>query len=82
MMPAFIDPGWLGSPVDVATFLLVTTLFLYELRPAQETIAAAVVALAKRERHVDHDRLQSELEVEDRDVEALETTILKRGGDS
>jgi hypothetical protein len=77
----FIDPGWLGSPVDVATFLVVVVMFAYELRPRQQTLSAAVVALARREETVDDTQLQSELEVDDRDVEALETTIRRDGGE-
>lgn len=82
MIPGFIDPGWLGSPVDVGTFVVVIAMYLNDLRPTQQQLAAAVVALARREDRVDDERLQSELEVEDRDVQALETTIIYGGGDS
>jgi hypothetical protein len=82
-IPGFIDPGWLGSPVDVATFFVVVTLFAYELRPRVRTLAAAVVALARRTDDVDDDRLVAELDVDEKEVAALETTIVRKdeGGD-
>jgi hypothetical protein len=82
-IPGFIDPGWLGSPVDVATFVVVVTLFAYELRPRVRTLAAAVVALARRTDDVDDDRLVAELDVDETEVAALETTIVRKdeGGD-
>ena len=52
-----IDVGWLGSPVDVATFLVV---------------------LAERRDDVDDDRLQDELDVDDREVESLRPKIVYR----
>jgi hypothetical protein len=76
-----IDVGWLGSPVDVATFLVVLAELMYRIRPRVETVAAAVVALAERRDDVDDDRLRSDLEVDDRDVDALRTRIVYRDGD-
>lgn len=83
MTLAFVDPGWLGSPTDVATFLAVIAMFVYELRPAQQTLSAAVVALAREHLSVDADSLQDELDVDDREVEAVRTTIVNgvSGGD-
>lgn len=76
-MSLLIDVGWLGSPVDVATFVVVVTMFVYRYRPRLETVAAAVVALAEQRNDVDDDRLQSELEVDRRDVEALRPRIVE-----
>jgi hypothetical protein len=73
-----IDVGWLGSPVDVATFVVVLAMLVFRLRPRVETVAAAVVALAERRDDVDDDRLRSDLEVDDRDVDALRTRIVYR----
>jgi hypothetical protein len=81
LVPGFLDPGWLGSPVDVATFLVVVTLFAYELRPRVRTLAAAVVALARRTDDVDDERLVDELDVDDTEVAALETTIVRKDED-
>lgn len=71
-----LDVGWLGSPVDVATFVVVVATLLYELRPTQELLSAAVVALAEQLPDVDHQQLQSRLDVEDRDVDALRPTLV------
>jgi hypothetical protein len=76
-----IDVGWLGSPVDVGTFLLVSILFVYRMRPKVAMLAAAVVALAERRDDVDDDRLQDELDVDDRAVEALRPRIVYREGE-
>ncbi|WP_251329575.1 hypothetical protein [Haloplanus pelagicus] len=76
-----IDVGWLGSPVDVATFIVVLAMLMFRLRPRVETIAAAVVALAERRDDVDDDRLRSDLDVDDRDVDALRTRIVYREAD-
>jgi hypothetical protein len=73
-----IDVGWLGSPVDVATFVVVLAMLVFRLRPRVETVAAAVVALAERRDDVDDDRLRADLEVDDRDVDALRTRIVYR----
>jgi hypothetical protein len=77
---AFLSPGAIGSPVDVATFVVVMAMFVYELRPTQRTLAAGLVALARREQGVDDERLQADLGVDEDDVEAIETTIVR--GDS
>jgi len=71
-----IDVGWLGSPIDVATFVAVLLMFVYELRPRSETLAAAVVALGREHLRVDAARLQSELDVDDEDVDAVRATIV------
>ena len=76
-----IDVGWLGSPVDVATFVVVLAMLVFRLRPRVETVAAAVVALAERRDDVDDDRLRDDLDVDDRAVEALRTTIVVREPD-
>ncbi|QCC47443.1 hypothetical protein [Halobellus limi] len=82
-MILFVDVGWLGSPVDVGTFLIVLAMLVFRLRPRVATIAAAVVALAERRDDVDDDRLRSELEVDSRDVEALRPRIVRTdGGDN
>lgn len=76
-----LDVGWLGSPTDVATFVVVLAELMYRLRPRIETTAAAVVALAERRDDVDDDRLRDDLDVDDRAVEALRTTIVVREPD-
>lgn len=76
-----IDVGWLGSPVDVGTFVLVSILFVYRMKPRVALLAAAVVALAERRDDVDDDRLQDDLDVDDREVDALRPRIIVRDGD-
>lgn len=76
-----IDPGWLGSPIDVATFIVVVVGLVVDVRPKLKTIAAALVALARRERGVDDEHLQAELGVDDRDVEQVEPTVIDCGGE-
>jgi len=71
-----IDPGWLGSPVDVATFLVVLYGMRHEIQPRLDVLAAGVVALAEEETRVDGDRLAAELNVEDGEVDALRPVIL------
>lgn len=71
-----IDVGWLGSPVDVATFVVVLAMLMFRFRPRVETIAAAVVALAEQRDDVDDDRLRDELEVPDREVAALRPRVV------
>ena len=61
-----IDVGWLGSPVDVGTFVMVTVLFVYRMKPRVQLIAAAVVALAEGR---DDDRLRDELDVDEQVVD-------------
>jgi len=73
-----IDVGWLGSPVDVATFIVVLATLVYQIRPRVETVAAAVVALAERRDDVDDDRLRDDLDVDDRAVDALRPRIVYR----
>lgn len=73
----FIDIGWLGSPIDVATFALVA----FVLRSRLSTIAAGVVALAREHQAVDDDRLQDELDVDDEQVDSIQTTIVACGGE-
>jgi len=73
-----IDVGWLGSPVDVATFVVVLAMLVFRLRPRVETVAAAVVALAECRDDVDDDRLRDDLDVDDRAVDALRPRIVYR----
>lgn len=80
MLPLLLDLGAVGSPVDVATFVLVLGLIGYEVRPRQATLAAAVVALARQVRPVDHEHLQAELDVPDREIEQLEPTVIAADG--
>ena len=70
----------IGSLADLATFVVVLVLLLGRLRPRVSTIAAAVVALASRRDDVDDDRLRAELEVDERDVESLRTTVVRADG--
>jgi len=67
MLP--IDPEMIGSMTDVVT-LAVVLRFLARLRDRVDGVAAGVVALARPGR-VREDQLQRELDVEDRDVEAV-----------
>lgn len=79
MVPlAFGLVGTIGSPLDAATFVMVFMLLVFRLRPRLATVAAAVVAIAEREPHVDDDRLADELSVDDREVEALRPTVVYR----
>ena len=68
--------SWVGSPADVATFIAVIVLLLFRMRPDLDMVAAAVVALGERDPHVDADRLQHELGVDDNAVEAIRPTIV------
>lgn len=70
--------GSVGSPIDVATFILVLALLVFRFRPRLATVAAAIVAIAEREPHVDDDRLADELGVDEREVEAVRPTIVYR----
>jgi len=81
MIPALLDIGWLGSPVDVATFVLVLIVLRFELKPRQRKLAAGVVALARERQDVDDDRLQSALEIDDELVESMRTTIVRVASD-
>jgi hypothetical protein len=78
MTPLVIDPGAVGSPVDVATLVVVLVLVILRIRPRVETLAAAVVALAERRDDVDDDRLREELDVDDREVDSLRPRIVYR----
>jgi hypothetical protein len=75
VLPLFIDIGWLGSPIDVATFVLVAVI----LKSRLSTMAAGVVALAREHQGVDDDQLQEELDVDDDTVESIRTTIVCGG---
>lgn len=79
-MPLFIDVGWLGSVTDVATLLYVVLAVKYQLKPLLETTSAALVALAENDETVDHESLQSDLDIEDRHVAAFK--LPKRGEQS
>jgi hypothetical protein len=73
----FVDVGWLGSPVDFGTFVMVLVMFVYRMKPRVETLSASVVALAEQRDDVDDDRLREELDVDDRQVEALRPRIVR-----
>lgn len=75
-----IDVGVVGSPVDVATLIVVLAELVYRLRPRVETVAAGVVALAEGRDDVDDDRLADELDVADREVEALRPRVVHPDG--
>jgi len=80
-MVLLVDVGWLGSPVDVGTFIVVLTMLVFRLRPRIETVAAGLVALAERRDDVDDDRLRSELDVDDSAVESLRPRVVYRDGE-
>jgi len=75
MIPAFIDPGMVGSPVDVVTLIVV----LVRFRPRIQLVAAAVVALARDRDDVDDDHLRHELGVEESAVEMLTPEVIHHG---
>lgn len=62
--------GAVGSPIDVATFLLVTVVLRYEMRPANTLRSAAIVALARGD-PVDDQLLEADLDVDERDVQKV-----------
>lgn len=64
--------GLVGSGTDVATLIVVCWLTLRELPLIRKT-RAAVVALARGRADVDSTRLRSQLDVDDRDIEAIRT---------
>jgi len=76
MTPFIIDVGWLGSAVDIGTFIMVLAMLVFRLRPRLETVSAAVVALADGRDDVDADRLRDDLDVDDREVDALRPRIV------
>jgi hypothetical protein len=75
MIPAFIDPGMVGSPIDVVTLVVV----LVRFHPRIKLVAAAVVALARGRDDVDDDHLRHELGVEESAVEMLTPEVIYRG---
>lgn len=82
MIPAFLDLGAVGSPVDVATFVLVLAMLVFRLRPRVQLVAAGVVALARGRDDVDDDHLAYELDVDERAVEMLTPKVIDhREGD-
>lgn len=80
MFELVVGPGVIGSPVDVATLFVVTAHLLYQVKPRLSKVSAAVVALARRDHRIDDEHLQHELDVDDRAVDALETTIVRTDG--
>lgn len=72
-----LDVGWLGSPVDVATFIVVLAELVYRVRPRVATLAAGLVAVAEGRDDVDDDRLRDELDVDDSAVDALRPRIVR-----
>jgi hypothetical protein len=81
MIPGIIGIGSVGSAVDVATLIVVLVGFGARLRPRLETVSAGLIALAQREPGVDDARLADELDVDQRQVRAMETKIIETGGD-
>lgn len=79
MIPAIMDVGAVGSPVDVATFVMVLALLVFRVRPRLQLVAAAVVALARGRDDVDADYLAHRLGVDERAVEMLTPNIIRRG---
>lgn len=69
-----IDPvglaGLVGSPADVGTLLVLLSL-RRRIKDQASMVVASVVALARREDHVDDERLQDELDVDDYQVRAI-----------
>lgn len=72
-----IDPGVVGSPTDVATLLVVLWLVRGPIQGRIDQLGAGVVALARRRDDVDDERLQAELEVDDRDVDAIARDVVE-----
>jgi len=72
-----IDPGVVGSPTDVATLVLVLWLVRGPVRGRIDQLGAGVVALARRTPGVDAEQLQAELEVDDRDVDAIAQDVVE-----
>jgi hypothetical protein len=82
MIPAFMDIGAIGSPIDAATFVLVLAMLVFRLRPRVQLTAAGVVALARGRDDVDDDRLAHELDVDESAVEMLKPEVIyRREGD-
>jgi hypothetical protein len=75
VIPAFIDPGVVGSPIDVVTLVVV----LVRFHPRIKLVAAAVVALARGRDDVDDDHLRHELGVDESAVEMLTPEVIYRG---
>lgn len=68
-----IDPGVVapvGSLADLGT-LVVIAYYGHQMREDVANLAAGVVALARPRGDVDDERLQAELEVDDRDVASI-----------
>jgi hypothetical protein len=74
------DPTWIGSLTDLATFILVVSIWFHRAEPHLTTLSAAVVSLARQHLEVNDDSLQNELDVDDRQVDAVETTIVRKDG--
>ena len=62
--------GAVGSPADVGT-LLVVLWAAHGLKAKLSTVATGLVAVARPRDDVDDERLQAELDVDDRDVASL-----------
>lgn len=75
MIPIYLDPGMVGSPLDVVTLVVV----LIRFRPRMKLVAAAVVALARGRDDVDDDHLAHELGVEESAVEMLTPEVIHVG---
>lgn len=75
-----VGVGVVGSYLDVATLLVVVE---WRVRASRRlgSLAAGVVALARREPGVDAARLQDDLGVDEPAVEAVEPTVVACGGE-
>jgi len=76
-----IEIGAIGSPIDAATFVAVLVMLRYEIRADLGKVAAAVVALAREHRGVDHEQLRADLDVPEHEIDAIRPTILDGGGE-
>ena len=76
-----MELGAIGSPIDAASFVLLVVLFRYELSADLDSLAAAVVALAREHRGVDHEQLRADLDVPEHEIDAIRPTILDGGGE-
>lgn len=63
-----LDVGAVGSPVDVATLVVVVVQLGIVIRSRVDDLSAATVALARGRDDIDDERIQADLDVADRDV--------------
>lgn len=81
MLPLLLDVGWLGSPVDVATFVVVLV-GMHRIQRRVRRAAAGVVALARAVDGVRGDLLARDLDVDDADVRAVRADGGRRAEES